>query len=314
MRFSTAIIAAALGAALPGCSCGVGPCGQCRGATACDAATKTCVPAIAAGQPCQDDAGNPLPQPCQDGTSCQSAVSPAVCAEACNPAALPTTCPVPDECWEALDSSGAPVLNPDGTAQGYCGGIAESGQECGPVGLAFCDPNQSLSCVIFTQGAADGVCFTPCDPQAGGQCAQPQQCLGVFADATLGICAIPQPPDAGCVQAEGFFCPQGQICLDPGDGGSCFTRCTPNGAGECAPPQSCLTPDPTNPTLGICAVAVPRGGACDPLSGYFCDQADLCIIGADGGADCHEDCTAGEPCPAGQSCLQITGSSSLACG
>ncbi len=302
---------AALLAPLGGCSCSGTPCGQCQGATACDAASKQCVAAIPAGQPCQDDAGNALPQPCQQGTSCQTAVPPALCAQLCNPAAAPTPCVAPDQCWEILNA-GSPVVNPDGTALGYCGGVSEQGQECGVVGLSFCDPNANLSCVVFSS-AADGVCFQPCDPQVTGECALPQQCLGVFTDPTQGICAIPQPADAGCVQAEGFFCPQGQICLDPGDGGACFGRCTP-GSADCASPQSCLVPDPSNPSLGVCAVAVPRGGVCNPLGGYFCDQTDLCIIGPDGGAECHEDCTAGQQCPAGQSCLPIQGSSELACG
>ena len=308
MKTTAFLLAAALCAG--GCNCGANPCGGCGPARACDVTTKSCGPALAYGAPCQDDAGNPLPLPCQDGTSCQTAVFPAVCAEGCNPIATPT-CASPQQCWQVVDDAGLPVAAADGTALGYCAGVAGEGQVCGPVGLSFCAPG--LACVFFVQDSADGVCFAPCSPSAPG-CAVPEQCLAVFSDPTLGICAIPQPPDAGCVQAEGLFCGQGQICLDPGDGGSCYPRCTPGASDPCPAPQSCLAPT-TDATVGICAQAMGPGGACNPNAGQFCDSQSYCIIDVDGGSSCHLACSPQAPgCPGGQSCYPLTGTALYACG
>jgi hypothetical protein len=210
------------------------------------------------------------------------------------------------------DSSGSPITAADGTLLGYCAGISSAGQICGVVGLSFCDP--SLSCVFFVDGANDGVCFAPCAPPSDAACTTPNECLAVFADPTVGICAIPQPADAGCVQAEGLFCPEGQICLDPGDGGACFERCTPGPTDTCPGTQSCLAPT-TDGTVGICAQAEQPGGPCNPNAGEFCDSAGLCILEADGGATCHQTCTQTQPtCPTGQTCLPIEGSPLDACG
>ncbi len=61
-------------------------CGGCGTAQICDAPSKTCRPAIAFGQPCLDGDGGPLPLPCQEGSACETALSPAVCGQSCDPA------------------------------------------------------------------------------------------------------------------------------------------------------------------------------------------------------------------------------------
>ncbi|MHB8419533.1 MAG: hypothetical protein ACYDCL_15765 [Myxococcales bacterium] len=305
------LLVLALAGAAGGCNCGKSPCGGCDAGQACNAATQRCGPALEYGAVCLDDAGAPLPLPCPDGTSCQTATSPALCAGSCDPNAQPTTCPAPQLCWAVTDDAGLPVTNASGSQVGYCANLASPGQICGLVGLSFCDPGDG--CVFFVNGAADGVCFTPCDPANPG-CPAPSECLAVFSDPTQGICAIPQPADAGCVQAEGLFCPQGQLCLDPGDGGSCFPRCTPGDATGCAAPSSCLAPT-TDPTIGICGQAQPPGAVCNPAAGLFCDAQSDCIVQADGGTICHQQCSPEQPsCPVGQSCQPLQGSSSYACG
>jgi hypothetical protein len=299
-------------ATAPACS-SKDACGGCGTAQICNAASKTCQPAIAFGQPCLDDAGEPLALPCQEGSSCETALSPAVCGQGCNPEATQGECPSGDQCWTLLDDAGSPVVTSSGLPVGFCGGVSDAGQSCGVVGFSFCD--QSLSCVLFSATAVDGVCFQPCDPTATPDaCPAPTQCLAVFSDPTQGICWTSVAPGSPCEEAQQLFCPKGQLCLDPGDGGSCWVRCTPGSSTSCpVEGESCVTPT-TDQTVGLCAEPVAEGAVCNPPGGVFCDAMNFCISEYDGGSTCHQDCTAGETCPGGQTCLSIQGSTLMACG
>jgi hypothetical protein len=292
-------------------------CGGCAAAQICDAATKSCQPAIALGQPCTSAEGQPLAMPCEEGTVCETALTPAVCGQSCNPAATQSGCPKNDQCLTPVDDAGAPVLSDAGVPLGFCGGLVDAGQPCGVVGLSVC--NSGLSCVLFSPDAVDGVCFMPCDPQSGAAtCPAPTHCLAVFADPTQGICWTSVAPGAPCAEAELAFCPAGQLCLGSGegeDGGSCWVRCTPGDAGVCpVEGEACVAPT-ADPAVGVCAEPVAAGGACDPPAGLFCDTDDFCITQEDGGSICHQGCTDGEACPPGQSCLPISGGDGqMACG
>jgi hypothetical protein len=289
-------------------------CGGCGTAQICDASSKTCQPAIAFGQPCLDGDGGPLALPCQEGTSCETALSPAVCGQSCDPSAQ-STCPSGDQCWTLSDDAGT-VVNSQGLPLGFCGPVSDAGESCGVIGLSFCDPNQNLACVGF-ESAVDGVCFEPCDPTASPDaCPAPTECLAVFADPTQGICWTSVAQGSPCEEAALLFCPQNQLCLDPGDGGSCWVRCTPGDSTSCpVEGESCVTPT-TDQTVGLCANAVASGAVCDPQVGEFCGSTDFCITADGGGTTCHQECTTADPtCPAGQTCLQISGGNGLmACG
>jgi hypothetical protein len=288
-------------------------CGGCGTAEICDAATKTCQPALAYGQPCLDNAGEPLALPCQEGSSCETSLTPAICGQSCDPEATQPSCTSGDQCWTLLDDAGTPALDSQGVPVGFCGGVSDAGQSCGVIGFSFCNP--SLSCVLFSTTAVDGVCFEPCNPTTTPDpCASPTQCLAVFSEPTEGICWTSVSPGAPCEEAQQLFCPKGQLCLDPGDGGSCWVRCTPGGATSCpVEGEACVTPT-TDQTLGVCAEPVAAGAPCDPPAGMFCEASELCISEDDGGSTCHEECNDGGTCPADQECLGIEGSSLMACG
>ncbi len=304
---------AGLALVLPACKSEPDACGGCGAAQICNPATRKCDPALAEGQPCTDGDGGPMALPCQEGTQCMTALSPPLCAEGCNPLAADPGCAGTRSCWGIADDAGDPVVGSDGVPEGTCVAQAAPGEGCGLVGLAFCDPG--LACVVFAEDAGAGVCFAPCDPTASPDpCAAPQECLGVFGDPTQGLCAVPGATGGSCDDSRLLFCPKGQICLGGlADAGSCYVRCLPADSSQCPELESCVEPT-GDPRVGICAQPQADGMPCDPPGGTFCEAQSFCIEDADGGGSCHQDCTAGESCPAGQSCLPIEGSNQSACG
>ncbi|MHB1846234.1 MAG: hypothetical protein ACYCWW_15535 [Deltaproteobacteria bacterium] len=309
MRFQHRLLALA-GPALfatlvAGCPKPRDACGGCGPAQLCDPPSRVCQPALPQGSACVD-AG----LPCAEGTVCEVALTPPVCAPPCDPSASVQGCAAGQGCFTLL-VDGGPLTDDGGAPVGLCASIAAAGAPCGAIGLSLC--GEGLACIVTDPAATDGLCEQPCDPSATvNPCATPAECLALFPDPSQGICAQPIAPGQSCDLAVQAFCPKGQLCLGD-DAGSCYVRCEPGDGGVACPElQACVTPT-SDPSIGVCAQPVPDGQACDPNAGLFCGPASYCVTDSTG-LHCHAACGTGTSCPQTEQCLPIVGADASACG
>ena len=292
-----------------GCSPVPAPCGGCTGNTVCDPIKKICGQALAPGQNCllgdggATDAGSPLP--CAQGTACLDINGENVCATACDPSVAGAPCPNSAQACAALTTAG-------GGRTGICMTAVGPGQACGTSLLSACE--SPANCVVAS-GQSTGRCFEGCNPTDPASACTAGSCLSVFVAADAGLCATPVAPGQGCAEQAFAFCPAHQICLQPqdADAGACAALCDPTIPAGCPELQHCLTPDGVT---SLCAQPQPLGGPCDPNLALFCDNGALCVQPASGPQQgtCDADCSGGQACPAGKSCLATVNPAVKFCG
>ena len=224
---------------------------------------------------------------CKPGEVCVELVPDfARCAPAC--AEPDTACGSFGKCTE-LDT-------PAGAKANACLTWQEQGEICNPV--------KGMPCVTgtkcFDMGAPDGwdrcvagCSGVPCDP--GYVCKAPLE--GAFPVCYPLEFAIADP--IACNAS--FPCPNGELCLNEGDGGSGI--CIPNCDGGCPEGTECVD--------GGCLVVTGFGGSCLPQKGVACAPPAECLTDPgqqDSAGFCSRPCVpGGEPCPQQEgSCVTLS--------
>lgn len=274
------------------------PCGSCPDGQACEAATKTCLPALAEGQACgvSADAGSPT-SVCATGLTCGWVGALRRCSKDCTAQDATEVCGVGRKCFARPGSS-------DGVSTGYCAQTAGEGQRCADAELIRCS-GASLVCVSGATGA--GTCFALCDPtlDADPACSAGESCSDLWyaTDPAKGICVHPVghfPCDPGTLA----FCGRGEVCVQPEgmSGGYCHGRCSSSGGCKVAG-EACTHP---LVDLAICAVPIARClgkdpsvcATCSAASDRYCGPGDRCV-GLGDFTVCKQECTGGQSCAAG---------------
>ncbi len=303
----------------------------------CDALNNVCraLEPSGVGDTCADDAG------CNEGLSCfETADGPGYCTRSCN---ADEPCPTGASCY---------VLDDDSPDEGVCFRDCADRDQCDPAHACF-PAGGALGGACFNaecdNDAAcgnDPVLDLSCE---AGRCVPSAPCDAATGE---GCGPLPDGRGTECVQYEGFSvcltpceafgeaCPAGTQCIvDGGDGGFCQPTgggaefadcenhaacaaglfCVPDGLGNQSCRRTCdsegddcgegVTCTSLGGRLGVCAIDCESecaAGAvrCTDGGQQLCEQRDndLCL---EWGAD--------SPCPAGQSCDELSGDCQPSC-
>lgn len=175
----------------------------------------------------------------------------------------------------------------------------EAGLAC--VNIGYDDPDT---------GMPTKACARACTTETmAADCATGEECYNGTGMPADGYCVNFVPDEFGvCGSATTSLC-QDRICLlFTATEGRCFELCTPSGedggvdddagvsSAECGSGRFCSSLDTTR---GVCATSAARGDLCDPETGVFCHDEDLCVRDTVDMAHCYQDCTEGAACDEG---------------
>ena len=128
------------------------------------------------------------------------------------------------------------------------------------------------------------------------------------------------PPDAGTGEPEppvGL----GESCCDPtgrcegslecigdseGENGTCRPLCEGEAGDECPHGGVCAS-------FGTKRICIPAAGLGDECAPELCEAGLICVGESEDSALCRARCEGPDDCPEGETCTQLTGSSSMAC-
>ncbi len=132
-------------------------------------------------------------------------------------------------------SGGKRCALPPGDSRGVCLDLATNGAACAPDLRRFCDPATHSDCLLLQQGDATGICFTLCHLKALKiECPDPQRCMGLLGDPTLGVCLAVAGTGKRCGLDVQTLCDVGDLCVgeqlaNGNSSFSCVVDCTSSG-------------------------------------------------------------------------------------
>ena len=149
-------------------------------------------------------------------------------------------------------------------------------------------------------------CDCPAAPPTGDAPVRCDDILSGGGTACFLDCGDDQTCPDGMICLFGTLCAWPvSTCMDPAPPGD-YADCLDLGNGACNDPMAeCIVDDPMMPTAGVCTF-VDCESSCDcPAAPAGSEAQPTCAPILDGGdtAACFLDCSAGEACPAGMTCL-----------
>lgn len=260
----------------------------------------TCDPACLACKVCDEDTGDCVADPSQQGDACGP-------AQTCDHGTVNPqgSCNASGTCVPGTPVSCGACEQCDGNACAACSPCCEG--VCCAQATAICHVNTGVCCDPDSKA-------TTCDGKCGpvvNNCGVTVQCGPCVCDPACPACQICDVDTGDCVadpDQQGDACGPAQTC----EHGSVTPQGSCNASGNCAPaaPVSCSPYTECDGTS--CAGNCANSGQC--VNGYYCNGVNLCVAKLPNGQACNQDgqCSSGH-CVDGYCCNTACDGTCQAC-